>query len=141
VPRIDWDGVWMELHGSDPTGAGSGSPLHVIAHPSGTTVGVGDPPSPGSGTLRLVPPAPNPFEDRTALAFHLERPGRVECAIFDLNGRRVWRSAEQSVAAGRSQFVWDGRNDRGEPLGPGVYFYRLRLDGRTAGGGRVAIVR
>jgi flagellar hook assembly protein FlgD len=89
----------------------------------------------------MLPPAPNPFRASTSIGFHLERPGRVAGEIYDLHGRLVTRFEERVYAVGRGRFTWDGRTESGVPLDSGVYFYRLRLDGRTAGTGRVMLMR
>ena len=70
---------------------------------------------------------PNPFVDGTALRFVLPAGvgGRAEAEIFDLSGRRV-RSLARDHSGGPVDLVWDGRDDRGNELGSGIYFYRAR---------------
>jgi hypothetical protein len=72
---------------------------------------------------------PNPFRTTTSLAYALPRGGRVSLVIYDLLGREV-RVLERGLrAAGRHASVWDGSRDDGRPLGAGVYFARLDVDG------------
>ena len=79
--------------------------------------------------------APNPFNPRTEIAFHLDRSEEVELHIYDSRGRRVRRLVEREILpAGPHVAGWDGRDDRGGALGSGVYFGRLR-----AGDGDVTI--
>jgi len=42
-----------------------------------------------------------------------------------VNGRLVKELVSASQPAGRYDVVWDGHDNRGEPVASGVYFYRL----------------
>jgi len=59
--------------------------------------------------------APNPFGTRARI--EAAGPGRVE--IADASGRRV-----RGATLGEGGFDWDGRDDRGRALRPGLYFVR-----------------
>ncbi len=50
----------------------------------------------------------------------------VHLDIFDVRGRRVRRLLDGERSAGTHHLVWDGRDDRGRPLGAGLYFLELR---------------
>jgi cathepsin L len=69
---------------------------------------------------------PNPFNPRTSVAFDVPREGDVRITIHDLRGRRVCVLVEASLAAGRHETTWDGRDDAGRPAAAGVYLLRLR---------------
>jgi hypothetical protein len=70
-------------------------------------------------------PTPNPAAGLTRLAFRLSAPGSFEVRVFDLAGReiRAWRGAWSAV--GDHEVVWDGRDQRGGPVSPGVYLARI----------------
>ena len=68
---------------------------------------------------------PNPFNPSTTISFYLPQPERVVLTIYDVAGRRVRRLVDDNVTFGRTDVTWDGRNDNGERVGSGVYFYRL----------------
>ncbi len=76
---------------------------------------------------------PNPFNPRTTISFALASPGRVELSVLDASGRRVASLFGGELAAGEHHVRWDGRNDRGEGVGTGVYFCRLEAGGISAG--------
>jgi hypothetical protein len=81
-----------------------------------------------AGTLGFERPTvmPNPFRARATLALTLARRGPLRVALYDVNGRRVRTVHEHAdAAAGTHRFELDGLNDRGERLGPGVFFYRI----------------
>ncbi|TMQ69976.1 MAG: hypothetical protein E6K80_09960 [Candidatus Eisenbacteria bacterium] len=70
---------------------------------------------------------PSPMRDRSVLSFSTTRRGPVLVRLFDLAGRVVRVLVQEpDLAAGRHDVVIDGRDDRGQPLQPGVYLYRLR---------------
>ena len=39
------------------------------------------------------------------------------------------RSRRLDLAAGTVSVAWDGANDRGDTVSPGIYFYRFLVDG------------
>jgi hypothetical protein len=70
---------------------------------------------------------PNPFHHTTAICYELRAPARVSLAIYDVTGRLVRRIYDGLAQdAGPHQAVWDGTDDRGCPVGSGVYACRLR---------------
>ncbi|MBT5325540.1 MAG: hypothetical protein HOL51_05385 [Gemmatimonadetes bacterium] len=60
--------------------------------------------------------------------FRLLAATEVEVEIFTLSGRPVWRQALGTRQAGRHQVVWDGRDDRGQLVAPGIYLVRMRVE-------------
>ena len=56
----------------------------------------------------------------------------VTAEIFDLSGRLVARRVEvREVSTGPFEIAWDGRNQDGDLVPPGVYAVRLGVDGDT----------
>ncbi len=73
---------------------------------------------------------PNPFNPETWIPYRLAEDAFVTLAIYDSSGRvvRTLDIGHQTAAAyeSRSKAVyWDGRNDLGESVTSGVYFYTL----------------
>ena len=80
---------------------------------------------------------PNPFNPETWIPYQLAVPGEVTLTIYDMNGGVVRRLEVGHQPAGmyqsRSRAVyWDGRNDRGESVASGLYFYTLTAGDFTA---------
>ena len=80
---------------------------------------------------------PNPFNPETWIPYQLAESAEVGLTIYDLNGQLVRRLAVGHQAAGtyrsRSRAVyWDGRNQLGEPVASGLYFYTLTAGEFTA---------
>jgi hypothetical protein len=57
---------------------------------------------------------------------------RATLVVYDLGGRSVRTLEASGVTPGGRRFTWDGRNDRGDAVAPGVYLLRAEDDGRTA---------
>jgi len=74
---------------------------------------------------RLSQNYPNPFNPSTTIEFALPRSGEVRIDIFNILGRRMRTLVDRVMAPGRHLTTWDGRDDSGEEVASGVYFYRL----------------
>ena len=68
----------------------------------------------------------------------------MEVLIHDVRGRRVRRLVEQRPAStGIYGMEWDGRDEQGAVVPPGVYLARVRVDTDTEGAriGRAEVLR
>lgn len=88
---------------------------------------------------------PNPFNPETWIPYHLADGAEVEIAIHDVRGALVRRLTLEYQDAGyyvgrERAAYWDGRNDSGEAVANGDYFYRLRA-GDFAASRRMVIVK
>jgi hypothetical protein len=50
---------------------------------------------------------------------------RYVAEVFDVRGRRVWRSRQEVAQAGRYRVVWEGRDSQGDEVAAGIYFLRV----------------
>jgi len=100
----------IDLHGEGFQGTGVDYPVHPFA---------------------LRQNRPNPFSIDTSIRFSLSRSGSASIILYDLQGRAVRRLGGRRVLEeGEHRAIWDGKDDRGRPLPSGVYFYKLRANGR-----------
>ena len=81
----------------------------------------------------LLPNYPNPFNPETWIPYHLANPSDVVITIYDARGSVIRRLelGHQSEGYYTSQsraVYWDGRNNVGEPVASGIYFYQLQAD-------------
>ncbi len=90
----------------------------------GDLVAWGDPVQPLAANS-LSQNYPNPFNPQTTIAFSVRQRGRVQLVVYNVSGARVRTLANEDFAAGMHTAVWDGRNDAGQPVASGVYFYKL----------------
>ena len=80
---------------------------------------------------------PNPFNPETWISFVLAEPADVQIIIYDVAGSpiRTLELGNRSAGVYHSKEkagYWDGKNDAGEALSSGVYFYELRTGGKTS---------
>ncbi|MBD3386733.1 T9SS type A sorting domain-containing protein [candidate division KSB1 bacterium] len=71
---------------------------------------------------------PNPFNSRTVIGFRLQENSHVQLDIYSLTGEKVATLLSEMVGAGNHTSVWNGRNEVGETVASGTYFYRLKSD-------------
>jgi hypothetical protein len=76
-------------------------------------------------TNALAQNAPNPFNPSTSIAYSVGARADVVLEIYDVAGALVRRIEEGVRDAGEYAVEWDGRDDAGNVVGTGVYFYRL----------------
>ena len=86
-------------------------------------LGVGGPPR----ALTGLAAAPNPFANRTSLTFTLARTSSVSLAIRGVDGRRVRTVPPALFAPGPHSYQWDGLDNDGRAVAPGVYFAVVHL--------------
>jgi hypothetical protein len=87
---------------------------------------------PGEGhpsTADLLRAGPNPTTGGAVISCSLTRRANASVAIYDVSGRRVALLRAPGPAeddgAGSVQVYWDGRDDAGEDVPPGLYFVVL----------------
>ncbi len=85
----------------------------------------------------LLPNYPNPFNPETWIPYRLAEDALVTLTIYDQSGQviRTLDVGYQTAAfyESRSKAIyWDGRNEFGEGVASGIYFYNLTADNYSA---------
>lgn len=119
------------------SGAGpSGDLLNWLAstHDDGATPGRENSVSlqPGIDAVRLEA-EPNPFYDRVEIRYLLPEPrAHVNLWVYDRSGHPVKALLNAAAGGSRRRVTWDGSDDDGAPLKPGIYilFLETSLQGR-----------
>ncbi|MDZ7392540.1 MAG: Ig-like domain-containing protein [candidate division KSB1 bacterium] len=68
---------------------------------------------------------PNPFNPVTTIRYELPTAGRVSVKIYNIYGQLVRTLVEEQVHAGYHTLQWDGRDEFGQAVSSGVYYYRM----------------
>ncbi|MDE0423364.1 MAG: leucine-rich repeat domain-containing protein [Candidatus Poribacteria bacterium] len=81
----------------------------------------------------LLPNYPNPFNPETWIPYHLANASEVTISIYNVHGTRVRQLNLGHQHAGyyteRSRAAyWNGRNEVGERVASGIYFYQFQAD-------------
>jgi hypothetical protein len=77
---------------------------------------------------------PNPFNPETWIPYELSKGNSVLISIYNTEGKLVrkldlgYREAGIYVSQSKSAY-WDGRNETGEKVSSGVYFYNIKAGG------------
>ena len=110
------------------TAAGGSANTTVDAGPAGGGAG---------GSFTFAAPRPNPAAGRASTVFSLSVPagvaagGRVTLELYSVTGRHVRTLLDAPAAAGPLNATWDGADQGGRAVAPGVYLARATLAGRT----------
>jgi flagellar hook assembly protein FlgD len=88
--------------------------------------------------FEVVPPVITPngdgVNDEAALSFvliHLVQPAASQVSVYDLSGRLVREVSTETVVAGVYAPAWDGTDEAGTLVPPGVYFARINVETAT----------
>jgi C1A family cysteine protease len=123
-PDSDWNGletIWFKA--CDPAGLCDSNQASFTVLVSG----VDDEDSALSGPLvfTLHQNHPNPFNLQTNITYCVSTTGRVNLTIYDLLGRRVRTLVDENQNPGEKTVDWDGRDDKGNTVASGIYFYKI----------------
>ena len=127
--------VWNDLRGADqihqPATPGDATPelstddISVVAEVIEQLVG-----QPVVTPATLTPNG-DTVNDEVEFSFGLflvTAPVEVKVEIFDLSGEVVRTLGPEEHAAGQVRLTWDGADDQGQLVLPGVYMYRLKVE-------------
>ncbi len=78
--------------------------------------------------IQLSQNYPNPFSTLTNIKFYFSKESKVEINIYNINGQLVSNLLNKNLPAGKHNISWDGKNETGQQLKSGIYFYRLKTD-------------
>jgi YVTN family beta-propeller protein len=86
---------------------------------------------------QLLPNYPNPFNPETWIPFNLAKEAKVTINIYNVQGQLIRSLTLGTMPAGayvvkERAAYWDGRNNKGERVASGMYFYTLQAGKFTA---------
>lgn len=74
---------------------------------------------------------PNPFNNSVTIRYLLNQPSDVSFEITDLIGRKICSYNLGKETEGSHDWVWDGKDARGNKTSAGIYFYKLKANNYT----------
>jgi len=78
------------------------------------------------GDFALKQNYPNPFNPQTKIEYTLPKETQVKIAIYNLLGQRVRTLVNERQTAGHKEILWDGKDEKGNDVASGTYFYQLK---------------
>ena len=74
---------------------------------------------------------PNPFNPQTTIEFYLPQKSDASLQIYNIRGQKVRDLPVASVKSGLNSVVWNGKDNNGNIVSSGIYYYHLVLNGET----------
>ncbi|HVP36362.1 MAG TPA: T9SS type A sorting domain-containing protein, partial [Terriglobales bacterium] len=68
---------------------------------------------------------PNPFNPFTTIEYYLPKPAHVSLCIYNILGQKVKTLLDEYQSPGIRRTIWDGKDERGNSVTSGIYFYKL----------------
>ncbi|MEZ5359980.1 MAG: S8 family serine peptidase [Candidatus Zixiibacteriota bacterium] len=68
---------------------------------------------------------PNPFNPVTEIKFSLVHDADVKLGVFNILGQSVKVLVDGQMTAGAHSVVWDGKDEFGQQVASGIYFYKI----------------
>jgi hypothetical protein len=88
------------------------------------------------GRFAFALPTPNPVAGGRTTSFAVDVPAsltagaRVRIELYSVSGRKVRTVLDKAATAGPVRASWDGRDDDGRTVAPGIYLVRASVDGQ-----------
>lgn len=73
---------------------------------------------------------PNPFNPSTSIQYNINTDGMVNLEVYDLLGQRINVLVNEYKKAGDHKSFWNGRNNNGQEVSSGIYFFHLKFANR-----------
>lgn len=74
---------------------------------------------------------PNPFNTSVVIELATPVDGEIRIEIYDIGGGLVRTLEHSELGGGRGRYVWNGQDNEGVHISPGVYFCKLATAGWT----------
>ena len=68
---------------------------------------------------------PNPFNSQTQISFQVPKYSYISLKVFDLQGKKIVTLTETMYESGNYRINWNGKDNFGNPVSSGIYFYQL----------------
>jgi hypothetical protein len=72
---------------------------------------------------------PNPFNPSTTISYEIPHNVKVKLLIYDILGRKITTLVDKVQQPGSYKIIWNGKNNFGQSVASGIYFYQLQSEG------------
>ncbi len=69
---------------------------------------------------------PNPFNPATLIEYSVPRHSHVMITVYNVLGQEIEQLVNDERSAGRHSVFWDGKDERGQQVASGIYFYHMQ---------------
>jgi len=81
--------------------------------------------------MNLLSNHPNPFNPSTTIKYSIQNDSKVELSVFNIKGQIIKILANNEFTKGKHSIIWYGKDESGKSVSSGVYYYKLRVNGKT----------
>lgn len=74
---------------------------------------------------------PNPFNPSTTIEFSVQNDSDVEISIYNIKGQKIQTLIQHRLDSGDHSINWSGDNNKGNLVSSGVYFCKLKVNGKV----------
>lgn len=85
----------------------------------------------------MVKVYPSPFSNYLSISFTMPERGAIKISIYDVTGKLVRILADQNFDRGNQIIKWDAKNENGETVNHGLYFYIIESKGLSKVSGKI----
>jgi hypothetical protein len=125
--------------GLDDDGGPDRGGVYVLALGGGGTVDVDQSPA-ASRAVGVSHVRPNPFRGVALVSFRVETQCRVGIDVLDISGRTVRSLVHEESIPGEHRVAWNGLDDGGRAVAPGIYYLRMSVNGQPLNAGAKAVL-
>ncbi len=84
---------------------------------------------------------PNPFNPTTNIAYNMQVPGNATLEVYNIKGQKVKTLVDEYKNAGDHIITWNGNNDSNQSVASGIYFYKMKVDGKLSGTKKMILMK
>ena len=74
---------------------------------------------------------PNPFNPTTTIEFSIQNESNIDLSIFNIKGQKIKTLTQNQFTKGSHSIIWNGNDESGNLLKSGIYYYILKVNGKT----------
>ena len=84
---------------------------------------------------------PNPFNPQTEIQYTIPKKSRIQLKIYNTLGEDVISLVNEEKLAGTYKVQWNGKNEQGNSLPSGLYYYCLKADNMIISTNKMILLR
>jgi hypothetical protein len=77
--------------------------------------------------ISLMQNYPNPFNPTATIEYQIQKNDFVTLKVYDSLGQLVKTLVNESKQSGEYSVIFDGKNEKGQTVSSGVYYYQLQV--------------
>ncbi|MCK4664296.1 MAG: T9SS type A sorting domain-containing protein [Bacteroidales bacterium] len=78
--------------------------------------------------FKIYPAFPNPFDSITKISYDIPNSTKIILIIYNTAGQEIRTLVNETQSAGNKSVFWDGKDNSGQIVSPGVYTYCIIID-------------